>query len=160
MTNRTANAEWQFTGWHMLAILIAFFGVVISVNLTLAYFANASWSGLIVKNSYVASQSFDKDLAIAREQHAIGWKSEAKLTRDALTVTMKDRDGLPLTGLKVIATLQRPVTESQDVKIELKEGAAGIYAQSIVIAPGNWTADITAGKGEHAVRYIERMIVR
>jgi nitrogen fixation protein FixH len=160
MENRTANAEWQFTGWHMLAILVAFFGVVISVNLTMAYFANSSWSGLVVKNSYVASQSFDKDLAIAREQHAIGWTSEAKLTRDALTVTMKDRNGTPLTGLKVIATLQRPVTESQDVRIELKEGAAGIYAQQVAIAPGNWTADITAGQGEHAVRYVERLVAR
>jgi nitrogen fixation protein FixH len=36
-----------FTGYHMLAILVAFFGVIISVNLLMAYYANSSWSGLI-----------------------------------------------------------------------------------------------------------------
>ncbi|HLA02420.1 MAG TPA: FixH family protein, partial [Aestuariivirga sp.] len=43
-----------FTGWHMAAITISFFAVIIAVNLTLAVFASSSWSGLVVANSYVA----------------------------------------------------------------------------------------------------------
>ncbi|RWK14298.1 FixH family protein, partial [Mesorhizobium sp.] len=57
----TANAEKPrvFTGRHMLAIILAFFGVVIAVNLTMATLANTSWTGLVVENTYVASQQFN-----------------------------------------------------------------------------------------------------
>ena len=48
--------EREFTGWHMAITMIAFFGVIISVNLTMAILASSTWTGLIVKNGYVASQ--------------------------------------------------------------------------------------------------------
>ena len=46
-----------FTGWHMLTIMLLFFGTIISVNVTMAWNAVTSWSGLVVQNTYVASQS-------------------------------------------------------------------------------------------------------
>ena len=55
---RTAPKE--FTGRHMLAIMLAFFGTIIAVNLVMAIFASRSWTGLVVKNSYVASQEFNE----------------------------------------------------------------------------------------------------
>ena len=39
MTTIPKSAPVRFTGWHMLAILGAFFGVVIAVNLVMARFA-------------------------------------------------------------------------------------------------------------------------
>ena len=47
------------TGWHAAAIFGSFFGVIITVNLALAYSAVHTFPGLEVKNSYVASQNFD-----------------------------------------------------------------------------------------------------
>jgi nitrogen fixation protein FixH len=41
--------ERTLTGWHVLAIIIAFFAVVIGANLTLAVFAHTSWTGLVEK---------------------------------------------------------------------------------------------------------------
>jgi nitrogen fixation protein FixH len=150
----------EFTGRHMLIITVSFFAVVIAVNLTLAYFANSSWSGLVVQNSYVASQSFDKDMQIARRQHALGWQDQTTLTRDALQVALKDRDGLPLTGLSVRATLRRTVTELQDLHLKLNEGASGIYSTTVTIDPGVWEADVTAERpGQDAVRNVHRLVV-
>ncbi|TGV41583.1 cytochrome oxidase, partial [bacterium M00.F.Ca.ET.168.01.1.1] len=37
----------EFTGRHMLVIILAFFGVVIAVNLTMATLASTSWTGLV-----------------------------------------------------------------------------------------------------------------
>ncbi|MEO1102369.1 MAG: FixH family protein, partial [Pseudomonadota bacterium] len=45
----------RFTGWHMLAILVTFFGVVVTVNITMAVLAHTSWTGLLAKNGYRAS---------------------------------------------------------------------------------------------------------
>ena len=58
--NRTMR---EFTGKHMLAIMIAFFGVVFAVNFTMVYFSRHSWTGLVVENSYVASQEFNEKTA-------------------------------------------------------------------------------------------------
>ena len=37
----------QFTGRHMLFAMLAFFGVIIIVNLTMAAFATRSWTCLL-----------------------------------------------------------------------------------------------------------------
>ena len=55
-----------FTGGHMLAVMVVFFGVVISVNVFLAVVANTSWTGFVVENSYVASQEFNHKAAEGR----------------------------------------------------------------------------------------------
>ena len=47
---------------HALAMFVAAFGVIIAVNLVLAYNAVKTFPGLEVKNSYVASQEFNERL--------------------------------------------------------------------------------------------------
>ena len=64
------SATRKLTGWHVLAIFTAAFGVIIGVNLTLAFNAVATFPGLETGNSYVASQSFD---ARRDAQQALGW---------------------------------------------------------------------------------------
>ena len=49
-----------FTGRHMAAIMVAFFGVVIVVNLLNARLASSTFGGEVVENSYVASQDFNR----------------------------------------------------------------------------------------------------
>jgi nitrogen fixation protein FixH len=67
----------EFTGKHMLATMVAFFGVIITVNLIMARFAVTTWSGLVVPNTYVASQQFNAKAAEARAIDAIGLPDEA-----------------------------------------------------------------------------------
>ena len=55
-------AERKFTGKHALAVFVGAFGVIIAVNLVLAYNAVKTFPGLEVKNSYVASQEFNERL--------------------------------------------------------------------------------------------------
>ncbi|ESY87148.1 FixH family protein, partial [Mesorhizobium sp. LNHC229A00] len=69
----TTRKPREFTGRHMLAIIPAFFGVVIAVNLTMATLANTSWTGLVVENTYVASQQFNRKAEEGRAQAALGW---------------------------------------------------------------------------------------
>ena len=53
--------DFKLTGGHVLAMFVAMFGVIITVNMILAFSAVKTFPGLEVKNSYVASQSFDRD---------------------------------------------------------------------------------------------------
>src|SRR3546814_8186701 len=59
----TPRKEFVFTGWHMLGAMLLFFGIVISVNLYMAWQATRSWSGLVVENTYIASQEFNGKVA-------------------------------------------------------------------------------------------------
>ena len=43
----------RFTGWHMAAILLGFFGLVVAVNLYMAHTAISTFGGTVVENSYV-----------------------------------------------------------------------------------------------------------
>ena len=65
----------EFTGRHFTAILLGWFGVVVTVNLFMASLATQGFGGVVVKNSYVASQKFNGWLDAAREQEALGWSA-------------------------------------------------------------------------------------
>ena len=58
--------EHPFTGRHMLAVVFAFFGTIITVNLVMAFLATGTFPGLVVKNSYIASQHYNERLAETR----------------------------------------------------------------------------------------------
>ena len=150
-----------FTGWHMAAITISFFAVVIAVNLTLAVFASTSWTGLVVANSYVASQSFNRDAEIARQQQALGWQMDLTVNRNLTKIVILDRDNLPMTGLNLRAVLQRPTDEAGDQVLKLQEARAGIYMANVTIGGGVCVADITAeGPTRKPVRFVQRIFVK
>jgi nitrogen fixation protein FixH len=150
-----------FTGWHMAAITISFFAVIIAVNLTLAVFASTSWTGLVVANSYVASQSFNRDAEIARRQQALGWRMNLAVDRNLAKITILDRAGLPMAGLSLRAVLQRPTDEAGDQILKLRDAGAGVYMADATIGSGVWVADITAeGPARKPVRFVQRVFVK
>ncbi len=150
-----------FTGWHMAAITISFFAVIIAVNLTLAVFASTSWTGLVVANSYVASQRFNQDAEIARQQQALGWQMNLTFNRGLAKIAILDRDNQPLPGLNMRAILQRPTDEAGDQVLKLHEAGAGIYMANTTIGSGVWVVDVTAeGPARKPVRFVQRIFVK
>jgi nitrogen fixation protein FixH len=89
----------KFTGQHMTAILVAFFGVVVVVNFTMAGYASSTFGGIVVENSYVASQHFNRWLDEARAEDRLGW--------DAVTAWRPDgRLAITVTGAPPEVTVQ------------------------------------------------------
>ena len=139
-----AKQEFRFTGWHMLAILVSFFGVVIVVNFTMAFLANKTWTGLVVPNSYVASQKFNEEAAIARKQREMGWQESLSLSEGKIIITLKDRQGAPLEKMNVTIDIGHPVADRFDHHLILSEEAPGIYSAPAEIGIGQWDADVLA----------------
>ncbi len=127
------------TGRKVLLIAVAAFGVVLAANLAMLFAATSTFPGLVVKNSYVASQGWNRK---TEAQRALGWKAVASYGEGALRVAMTGRDGAPVTGLNVVAVVGRPASAREDVRLELAEGADG-YAAPLVLAPGMWRVVIT-----------------
>ncbi len=152
----------QFTGRHMLIIMIAFFGVIISVNLLMAFVASHAWTGLVVKNSYVASQNFNADMAAVRRQQELGWQAGLEFSRGVALVSLagKGLEGKPLRNLTVTLLFSRPTHEGEDRTVSLGESEPGRYQVAVDLKDGLWTAEIKArsASGE-SFRQIHRFVV-
>ncbi|EJU14219.1 hypothetical protein LH128_04711 [Sphingomonas sp. LH128] len=74
----TVQTRKPFNGKHMTAILVAGFGVVLAVNVTMATLASTTFGGIVVENSYVASQDFNRWLDEAAKERALGWRLAAR----------------------------------------------------------------------------------
>ena len=133
----------KFTGWHMIGVLVAFFGTIITVNLIMAWFATSSWTGLVVKNSYVASQHFNEDTAAKRAQLAMGWKAVPEYRPGELDIFLTDARTAPLAGAIITARLGRPAFDRDDHTVQFSEKEAGVYTGETELAPGVWIADLT-----------------
>mgnify|MGYP001818010228 CR=1 FL=1 len=153
------NGEWEFTGWHMLFIMLAFFGVIIAVNVTMAVLAGHSWTGLVVKNSYVASQHFNEDLVEARRQAARGWTSKLVYGEQHFACALKDRNGEPVVLDDLKVSVGRPASEGQDRTVALRHVGEGRYRGDVALEPGIWMVRITGGAGENAYRRDSRIKV-
>lgn len=132
------RAEFRFTGWHMLICLLLFFGTIIAVNIGMAVLASSSWTGLVVKNSYVASQKFNAELDAAKLQKSHGWTSRLAYENGVLTFRLLDRDGISATMTGSKLAVGRPAFEQQDMQLALPALGDGVHAARIELAPGNW----------------------
>ena len=136
-----------FTGWHMTMIMVAFFAVVIGVNVTMARLAIGSFGGTVVENSYVASQRYNGWLARARQQAALGWKPAVSTDskRHVLISVMTAKGAL--SGARIAATATHPLGALPPISLAFvsKDGTA----RSLQALPaGRWLLhiEITQGK--------------
>lgn len=134
----------QFTGRHMLFSMLAFFGVIIAVNLVMAVFASTSWTGLVVKNSYVASQEFNGRIAANKAQAGRGWTADVKLDGPRLRYRLTDRQGEVVTPTHVSMTVSRPTHEGADRQMTMQPTEAGWFLSPALPAPGVWNLEMTA----------------
>ena len=151
----------EFTGVHLLVIMLAFFSVIIAVNAAMAVFANSSWSGFVVRNSYVASQEFNEKSAQWRAQATLGWASKLTLADGRLSYQLFDRDDLPVAAVKGTVSVRRPIGESEDRTLPLKLVAGGELEADAALRDGAWIAEFQVDAGlEHPYHEIRRLTVQ
>ncbi len=147
------------TGWHIFFALAGFFGVIIAVNMTLAVYASRSWTGLVVKSSYVASQDYNQELAKANLQKQRGWRSDLSYQPGRLTLVLVDKSGDVLTLDQVSVHIGRPAHESEDQVLKLEAADDGTYRAPVDLAPGIWLLKVIANAGGVDYRRDSRLII-
>jgi nitrogen fixation protein FixH len=134
----------EFTGWHMLALMLTFFAVIFGVNFYMAFSATRTWTGLVVENSYVASQQFNTKLANARTQQEMGWQGGLDYIDSQLQFSLRDGEGRALRPTSVVIELSRPIGVTGDQSVVLSRAADGSFTAPVDLAPGVWNAAIVA----------------
>lgn len=130
----------ELTGRHVLIITLAAFGVIIAVNLVMAFLAVGSFPGLEVKNSYVASQEFDRD---RHAQESLGWMARASYDGKEIAIEIVDRTGAHPILRDFSATIGRPTHKRADVTPQFLV-AGGVYRAPLVLEPGIWNIHVQA----------------
>jgi len=132
------------TGRMVLFCLVAFFGIVIGVNMLMMKLAIDTLPGTEVDSAYRASLAYKSEISAAHDQERRNWKVDAHVERSAngaATVRLDARDasGTPLSGLKFSGRLERPTDKRIDRAVELAESGIGVYRGSAVdVLPGQW----------------------
>ena len=130
----------QITGRHVLMGFVAAFGLIIGVNLLLAWNAVKTFPGLEVKNSYVASQQFD-DRKTAQE--ALGWTIRADHEVGILRLAITDAVGGAVAVHSLEATVGRATHVYDDQNPDFSfDGSA--YVAPVDLGEGNWNIRMLA----------------
>ncbi len=156
-----SQKSFVFTGWHMAGVMVLFFGTIISVNVFMAYSAVTTWSGLVVPNTYVASQQFNGKVAQARALAATGINGRLSVTADGVRYEVLGADGQPVEADRLVLNFKRPVGEHQDFSVEMAAEGKGVFLASREILPGHWIVEAIAERGgERILHHAERVSVR
>lgn len=148
------TASRRFTGRHMTLILVAFFGVVIAVNLVMARFATGTFGGVVVENSYVASQEFNTWLAEARDEKALGWTVVTAWRPDGrLSVTAKG----PGTAAVMTGVARHPLGRMPDVSLSFVADGKGGFVSQQAVPDGRWTLRLELKDGDRLWRREEAL---
>ncbi len=141
----TASTKGQVTGRKVTAIFVVFFGIVMAVNFTMAHFASSTFGGVVVENSYVASQNYNKWLDEAAAEKKLGWSA-------AVTRLPDNRVALRFTGapddLVVAGVARHPLGHAPDQALTFARAADGAFVSDKAVAPGRWLVRLTAQAGQ------------
>jgi len=134
----------------VLGAMIAFFAVVIAVNLVMVRFALTTFGGVEVESAYKAGLAFSRETAAARAQYARNWTVDARiLPREegaVIEIAALDAVARPLAGFEVSAMLVHPTDRRRDRVVSLREDLPGIYRGITDGHPGQWDLVIDIAK--------------
>lgn len=145
----------QITGRTVLIAIVAFFGVVIGVNMVMMKLAMDTLSGTEVDSAYRASLAYESEIKAAHDQKLRDWQVDIHIERNpdglaTVKVDARDKSGTPLRGLAFSGRLERPTDKRADRSIALAEAGGGVYRGSAPdVMPGQWDLVIeseTAGQ--------------
>jgi nitrogen fixation protein FixH len=144
----------EITGRKALFGFIAAFSVIVAVNVTLAVKAISTFPGLETKNTYVASQRFDRERAA---QVALGWTVTATASTSNLRLAFADSAG-PVQPVIEQALLGRATHAAED-RTPAFEYDGQAFLAPVELAAGNWNLRLVARAADGTI-FRQRIVLK
>lgn len=145
----------EIKGHHVLFAVIAFFTVVIGVNVFfLVLPAVRSFPGEIEDKSYYQGLNYNDSLADKARQADTGWRlllleTPADAQGEVIDVKLVGPDGNPIYGAALTGTLNRPTTDEGLRELVFIQLSDGIYRAEVKDLPrGAWDLSLEARAAE------------
>jgi nitrogen fixation protein FixH len=157
------------TGRFYPWIFVAAMGLVVLVNAGMIWFAVSTFTGLSTEDPYDKGLAFNRTLAAAETQAALGWQVDVDAAASpagaaptvTLAVAFRDRAGRMLDGLQVRAFLVRPTSAGHDRAVDLAAAGEGRYRATAALAlRGEWLLTIVASKDKETWQSTRRIHLR
>lgn len=150
--------------WWIPYIFVAMFLVVVAVNGVMAYLAATTFSGLETDHAYDRGLAYNSTIAQNEEQQRLGWTVTLNVTGEAgasdVGLSLRDRDGRPLTGAKVTADIRRPTDSAFDQSVTLAARGSGLYGATVALPlSGQWDLRVLAEHGGKTYRLRKRVVI-
>ncbi|MGZ3378089.1 MAG: FixH family protein [Phenylobacterium sp.] len=141
--------EFRFTGWHFLAVIVTFFGIVIATDTYFTILAVKTFPGEVSSTPYEDGLAYDKAFAQLQAQNKLGWRATAAAEPEAVAFEVRGKDGAPVSHLAVTGELERPATEAGKIALTFHETRPGRYVARTQALHGLWdfTAHATGAAG-------------
>ena len=141
--------------------IIAFFVVVAIVNVIFLYFAFETHPGLETEDAYDTGLNYNDEIERQKEYAALGWQGAIEHTPEGrVVVSIRDKDGNPVSGLTVTAIAVWPVKEGFDTGVSFEEEGDVYAAEPKLPKEGQWEFRITATDDQgHTYRFAERVMM-
>lgn len=139
----TAAVRFTLRGWHVLVMLLTFFGAVIAVNAAFVVLALNSFPGEDVPHSYTQGLEYNETLAERQAQALLGWQANAALSASAdgavLEVVLRTHDGAPIEDAAVTGELEWPAAARRDRALSFQHASGGRYVAELgALEQGRW----------------------
>ena len=139
---------------------------VLAANGALIYLALQTRPVLVAERPYEDGRSYNRELAAAQAQAALGWSAEIEAPDRAgvagpVAVRIRSRDGAPVAGLEVEMRVWRPVGNVADLHLHLAAAEPGRYAAEFRLPlPGQWQFDVVARRSADEFVTTRRVVAR
>lgn len=139
----TTAKTFEIRGVHVLMGMLAFFGIVIAVNVVFAVEAIRSFPGEDVRRSYLQGLNYNSTLAERRAQAAMGWQARASIVETengpAVRVLLRDAAGQPIDRAALDGELRWRADARRDRPLTFQSVGAGAYVAPLESLPeGRW----------------------
>ena len=141
--------------------LAAAMGVVFVINGYMVYIALSSFPGVAGTDGFDLSNGYNRVLATAAQQSALGWQIEAGQD-DARhpMLRLTDRLGAPLTGAAIDARAERPLGPPDTTVLGFHAIDPARYQADAALFPGQWDLLVTVTSGESRFTTTRRIVVK
>lgn len=143
--NQKKRMPREITGRHVLLLMVGFFAVIIATDSWLVYKAVSTFGGIETQDAYRKGLAYNDRIAEERAQAALGWTKDARIEKNELRVSIRDKDQKGVGNLQITAVVGRPATNTSDLTLKLTEIGAGEYMATVgALEAGNWVATMEA----------------
>ncbi len=150
------------TAWRWFpAGMIAAMAVVFAINGTMIYDAVTTFPGQAGQDGFDLSNEYQRVLATARQQAALGWQVEAGVTAARTPVLrLTGRNGTPLQDVAIDARAERPVGPEDTTVLTFRAKGDGRFLADTTLFSGQWDILLRVRADGHAYSATRRVVVK
>jgi len=146
------------TGRDVLMWVVAFFALIIAVNVYFIYAAASTFRGEDEQKPYLQGVEYNETLARRATQDELAWRARIGAKRlptgnVRIDVMLTGPDGRPIANLPLSGELRHPVDETRDRKLRLVAAMPGDYEGELRgVSTGAW--DVVVSTPQNSTPFV------